>query len=82
MVGQRDVAASTGTINSATCSCATTFAAFCAAISRDPWRRRYVSRVDLVAGSDEHVPQIISLQATAAQMPSGAGRALLQHWYC
>jgi len=81
MVGQRDVVASTGTINSTTCPCATTFAAFCATISRDPWRWRYVSRVDLVAGSVEHVSQTIALQATAAQMPSGAGHALLQHRY-
>jgi len=82
MVGQRDVVASTGAINSATCSCATPFAAFCAAISRDSRRRRYVSRVDLVAGSDGHVPQTVALQATAAQMSSGTGRALLQHRYC
>lgn len=78
MVGQGDVAASTGTVDGAARARAAALAALGAAISGDPWRRRHVSRVDLVAGYDEHVPQTGALQAAAVQVPSGAGRALLQ----
>lgn len=83
MVEQGNVAAGAGTVDDAACTRSASVAIFRAAIGGDPRGRRYNRRVDLVAGSNECVPQAAALQATAVQMPSGAHRrarcALLQH---
>lgn len=81
MVGQGDVAPSTGTVHGAACARSTCVAVLHIAAGADSWCRRDGFRLDLVAGSNDRVPQAIALQTTAAQMSSGTCRALLQRRY-
>jgi len=77
MVGQGDVAPSTGTIHGTACAHSTCIAIIHTATGTNSWRRRHGLRVDLVAGNNQHMPQTVALQTATAQMPSGACCALL-----
>lgn len=78
MVGQRDLAPSTGTIRGPADTRSTCPAVLHPATGGDSWRRHPGLRVDLVAGSGERVSQTVALQTAAVQMLSGVRRALLQ----
>lgn len=56
MVGQGNVASSTGTVNGTARTRSASVAVFRSAISSEPRCRRHGRRVDLVAGSNERVP--------------------------
>lgn len=56
VVGQRNVASSTGTVNGTARTSSASVAVFRPAISSEPRCRRHGRRVDLVAGSNERVP--------------------------